>query len=336
MQRAQDFGITTELALFMTFLLGVMVGIGWTMEAVAVAVVIATLLGFKEELHRSLAHLDRRELLATLQLLLIAAVVLPLLPDRDLGPWQALNPRSIGLLVLLIAGTSYVGYFAMRWLGDRVGLLATAILGALVSSTAVTVSFGRMARKEPHRVALLGAGISLAAGVMAVRILIEVSLVNAALLPKLVPSIATLALVPLFAAGVIALRTPAPPTPSTVPLKNPIDLASALSYSAVLAGLFVLIRAVEAWFGKAGIYALAALSGITDVDAVSLSLAQATKGDLPLATGTTGILIAAMVNTAVKAVLATVIGGWPLARWCASILLAALGISVGIAFVVSI
>jgi uncharacterized membrane protein (DUF4010 family) len=339
--QSQDFGITTELTLMMTFMLGVMVGNDFAAEAVGVAVVMAALLGFKEELHRSLARLDRQELLATLQLLLIAVVVLPLLPNRNLGPWDALNPRSIGLLVLLIAATSYIGYFAMRLLGTRVGLLATATIGALVSSTAVTVSFGRMARRTQGSVAILGAGISLAAGTMAVRILAEVSIVNPALLPSLAPPIAVLAMVPLIAAGVIALRkepepqTPSTPSTSDVELKSPIELGSALGYGAVLAVLFVSIRAVEAWFGKSGIYILSALSGITDVDAVSLSLAQSAKVDLPLSVATAGILIAAMVNTLVKAILATVIGGWKLARWCASILLAALALSLAIAFCTS-
>ena len=334
-QNTQDFGITTELALLITFVLGALAGKGLASEAVAVAVVMTVLLGFKQELHQSLRHLDRRELIATLQLLLIAAVVLPLLPDRDLGPWSALNPRAIGLLVVLIAGISYMGYFAMRLLGARVGLLATAVLGALVSSTAVTVSFGRMARRGQGNFALLGAGISLASGTMALRILVEVSLVNPALLPSLVPPVAVLAVVPLVAAGAIVIRTKSVETSAEVELKNPIELGAALGYGAVFAVLFILIQAMEAWFGNAGVYALSAISGITDVDAVSLSLAQATKGDLPLVVGTTGILIAAMVNTAVKALLATVIGGWKLARWCASILLLALGLSLTTAFFTS-
>lgn len=334
-RNTQDFGITTELALLITFVLGALAGKGLASEAVAVAVVMTVLLGFKQELHKSLRHLDRRELIATLQLLLIAAVVLPLLPNRDLGPWSALNPRAIGLLVVLIAGISYVGYFAMRLLGARVGLLATAVLGALVSSTAVTVSFGRMARREQGNFALLGAGISLASGTMALRILVEVSLVNPALLPSLVPPVAVLAVVPLVAAGAIVIRTKSVETSAEVELKNPIELGAALGYGAVFAVLFILIQAMEAWFGNAGVYALSAISGITDVDAVSLSLAQATKGDLPLVVGTTGILIAAMVNTAVKALLATVIGGWKLARWCASILLLALGLSLTTAFFTS-
>jgi uncharacterized membrane protein (DUF4010 family) len=331
-RKAQDYGITSELALLLTFALGALAGKGWIAEAVASAVVTAALLGFKEELHKSLRILDRRELIATLQLLLIAAVALPLLPDRDLGPWNALNPRAIGWLVLLIAAISYAGYFAMRFFGARVGLLATAILGALVSSTAVTVSFGRMAKQGQSSIPLLGAGISLAAGTMAVRILLEVLVVNPALLQLLLPPIALLAVVPLVAAVAIALRKTPVDTSANIPLRNPIELGSALGFAAFLAILFILIRVLQSWFGDTGIYLLSALSGVSDVDAVSLSLAQATKGNLALSVGATGILIAALVNTVVKALLATLIGGWQLARWSATILMVSLLCSVITAF----
>ncbi|MFB2974995.1 MgtC/SapB family protein [Microseira sp. BLCC-F43] len=331
-RETQDFGITTELSLLITFVLGALAGSGFEEEALASAVVMTVLLGLKQELHHTLEQLDRRELIATLQLLIVAAVALPLLPDRNLGPWQALNPRTIGFLILLIAGISYIGYFAMRIFGTRVGLLATAVLGGLVSSTAVTLSYGRMARREQRNLALLGAGISLAAGTMAVRILVEVAIVNFSLLPWLVAPVAILAMVPLVAAVAIATRTPSSKSSAEVQLKNPVELGSALGFGAVLSLLFILVRAFESWFGNAGIYILSAISGITDVDAVSLSLAQATRTNLPLSVGATGILIAAMVNTVVKALLATFIGGWQLARWCATILLSALGLSLIAAF----
>jgi uncharacterized membrane protein (DUF4010 family) len=323
-KQSEDVGITTELSLLLTFALGALAGQGFLSEALATSVIVAVLLGFKQELHHSLEQLDRRELIATLKLLIIWVVALPLLPDADFGPWEAINPRKIGLLVLLIAGISYVGYFAMRWLGARVGILATAIIGALVSSTAVTVAFGRMARSRKGAHALLGAGISLAAGTMAVRILVEVAIVNSALLPQLILPIALLAVIPLIAAWGIATRIQTQDDAVEVSLKNPIELSSAISYAALLTGLFVLIHAIKAWFGDVGVYLLSAISGITDVDAVSLSLAQATRENLPLSVGATGILIAALVNTAVKAVLATAIGGWKLAKWCATILCASL------------
>lgn len=323
----QDFGITTELALLITFVLGALSGSGFEGEAVAVAVTTAALLGFKQELHHYLERLDRRELVATLQLLLIAAVALPLLPNQALGPWNALNPRAIGFLVLLIAGISYIGYFTMKVLGTRAGLLATAVLGGLVSSTAVTISFSQMAQRRQGSVAVLGAGISLAAGTMAIRILLAVGFVNPALLTTLIVPISVLAIVPLVAAGAIAFGKTPTESSAPVELRNPIELGSALIYGVVFSVLFVLIRAIETNFGQAGIYVLSAISGITDVDAVSLSLAQATLKDLPISVGAMGIMIAAMVNTLVKAAIATSIGGWRLARWCATILLSALGLS---------
>lgn len=326
-QQTQDFGITTELALLITFVLGVLAGQGLQLEALAAAVVTTVILGFKQELHTALERLDRKELTATIQLLIIVAVALPLLPNQDLGPWQALNPHAIGWLVLLIAGISYIGYFAIRWLGARVGLLATAIIGALVSSTAVTLSFSRMARQGQASIPLLGAGISLAAGTMALRILSEVTIVNSALLSQLALPIALLALIPLIAAGFIARQQSTPNVTTDVPLRNPIELGAALTYAAIMCALFILIRAMESWFGNAGVYILAAISGITDVDAVSISLAQSTKSSLPLSVGAAGILLAALVNTIVKAGLALVIGGWQLGRWCATILLSSLGAS---------
>lgn len=326
-KHTQDFGITTELALLITFVLGALSGSGFEGEAVAAAVTTAALLGFKQELHHYLERLDRRELVATLQLLLIAAVALPLLPNQALGPWNALNPRAIGFLVLLIAGISYIGYFTMKVLGTRAGLLATAVLGGLVSSTAVTISFSQMAQRRQGSVAVLGAGISLAAGTMAIRILLAVGFVNPALLTTLIVPISVLAIVPLVAAGAIAFGKTPTESSAPVELRNPIELGSALIYGVVFSVLFVLIRAIETNFGQAGIYVLSAISGITDVDAVSLSLAQATLKDLPISVGAMGIMIAAMVNTLVKAAIATSIGGWRLARWCATILLSALGLS---------
>jgi uncharacterized membrane protein (DUF4010 family) len=243
--KTEEFGITTELSVLITFVLGVLAGIGLVREALAVSVTVAVLLGFKQELHKSLKKLDRRELLATLQLLILAAIALPLLPDRNLDPWEALNPRSIGLLALLIAGISYLGYFAMRLFGTRAGLLATAIIGALVSSTAVTISFARMARKGQSSMAVLGAGISLASGTMAVRILVIVGIVNQALLALLAVPIALLAIVPLIAAVAIATRNARSESSVEIELRNPIELGSALIYAGGLSVLFILIHVME-------------------------------------------------------------------------------------------
>ena len=320
-----DFGTTTEIALLLTFALGALAVRGYESEAVAAAVVVAAVLGFKRELHRSLERLDRREIAATLQLLVIAAVVLPLLPDRELGPWQALNPRGIGVLVLLIAAISYVGWFLTRWLGARAGLLVTSVLGGLSSSTAVTAAYARMARSGDGDPTLLGAGIALAAGTMAVRLLVVVGAVELSLVPRIALPVAFLALVPVAAALLVARRHGSSKRGGAeVRLRNPLDLESALAWGATLSVIFVLVRGAQTWLGSAGVYAVSALSGVADVDAVSLSLARSAGAGVTLDVAANGILLAAFVNTAVKGVLAGAIGGRELALRCAPILGAAL------------
>ena len=326
-RQSHDFGATTEVALLITFVLGALSIRGFEAEAVAIAVVMTVLLGLKQELHQSLERLKRRELIATLQLLIIAAVALPLLPDRNLGPFDAINPRTIGLLTLLIAGISYVGYFAVRVFGPRVGILLTGLLGGLASSTAVTVALARMAKRRQAAAPLLAAGISLAAAVMAPRLLIEIAIINPSLIPRLMAPITPLALIPLVAAIGVVRQISSPKTSTQIELNNPVELGAALGYGALLTALFVLVRAAEAWFGGAGVYMLSAISGIADVDAVGISLAEAANRGSSLQIATTGIIIAALVNTGVKALLAALIGGWRLARWCVAILISAIGTS---------
>jgi uncharacterized membrane protein (DUF4010 family) len=332
-RRDEDYGTTTEVSVLLTFALGALVSLGLLIEAVAAAVVVAWALGFKEELHAWVQWLERRELKATLQLLLIAAVALPLLPNRELGPWQALNPRVIGLLVLLIAGISYVGYFAVRLLGPRFGLMITAFLGGLASSTAVTVAFARMARARTPGPALLGAGIALAAATMAPRLLFEVAVVNRSLVGAVALPIAVLGLVPLVAAAWVARDGSRPNAGGEVALRNPLELGPALVYGAALTLLFLGVRAADGWFGVGGVYAVTALSAIADVDAVAISLAHAATGDLAPEVAANAIVLAEVVNTASKAVLAAAIGGSAIARRCGAILGLALVGAIGVALV---
>ncbi|MEM9566773.1 MAG: MgtC/SapB family protein, partial [Cyanobacteria bacterium P01_E01_bin.34] len=319
-QASKDYGITTELTLLLTFNLGALAMLGWTVEVIGISIIISLLLGFKQELHYSLEQLDKQELAATLQLLLLAAVVLPLLPNQDLGPWQSINPRSIGILVLLIAGISYVGYFTMSYLGDRIGIAISGILGGLASSTALTVAFARMARTKTSLAPLLAAGIALATGMMVPRLWVELFAVNRLLLPQIVRPTVALALVTLVAAIVISCSMSKQFISTTLALDNPLQLQAVLGYAIILTLMFVLVGGTSHWLGNAGVYAIATVSGITDVDAVSLSIARATTHDLSLSTGSLGILLAVWSNTLVKVAIASVVGGKTLGRWCAGIL----------------
>jgi uncharacterized membrane protein (DUF4010 family) len=321
----RDFGMTTELALLTTFALGAAAVLGAPAEAAAAAIVMALLLGFKQEFHAAIEKLERHELLATLQLAAIAAVLLPLLPNRDLGPWGAVNPRVVGMLVLLIAGLSYIGYFAMRALGARFGLTLTALFGGLSSSTAVTVAYARRARTASGHRLVLGAGIALAAATMVPRLVVEIGAVNAVLLPALAPTFAALALVPLAAVAYLVTRPHGTPTAAELKLSNPLQLSAALGFGALLVVLFVAEEGLRRVLGDPGAYAIAAVAALVDVDAVSLAMAEAAaRGTLAAATAERAIAIAVLVNTAVKAALAAALGGAPMLRTASLVLAAAL------------
>lgn len=323
-RETRDFGMTTELALLTTFSLGAVSVLGAPFEAVAAAVVMSLLLGLKTEFHSAIERLERHELLATLQLLAIAIVLVPLLPDRELGPWQALNPRVIGLLVLLIAGLSYLGYFAVRLLGPRLGLLLTAVLGGLTSSTAVTVAYARRARLANTSHALLGVGIALAAATMTPRLAVEIATVNRALLADLWPTLAAVAVVPALG-GIVVLLRHARGGDAPIELKNPLQLKTALLFGVLLSLLFVASEGLQQWLGEPGLYAMAAIAGIADVDAVAITFAEsAARGSVAPEAAQRAIALAILVNTAAKAVLAAVLGGGPMLRSATALLGSAL------------
>jgi uncharacterized membrane protein (DUF4010 family) len=317
----RDFGMTTELALLTTFALGAAAALGAATEAAAAAIVMTLLLGFKQEFHTVIEKLERHELLATLQLAAIAAVLLPLLPNRDLGPWNAVNPRVVGVLVLLVAGISYVGYFAVRLLGARLGLMLTALFGGLSSSTAVTVAYARRARARDSNRLLLGGGIALAAATMAPRLVVELGAVNPALLRALAPTLAALTLVPLVAVVYLATRPRETLPADGLKLSNPLQLWSALVFGALLVVLFFAEEGLRLAFGDTGAYAIAAIAALIDVDAVSLAMAEAAaRGTLESATAERAIALAALVNTAAKAALAAALGGVPMLRTASLVL----------------
>lgn len=311
-KESQDAGLTTELALLVTPLLGAF-ATDHPLEATAAAAIAAALLGFKQELHGVLDRLGRQELLASLQLLIVAVVILPLLPDQNLGPWATLNPRTIGWLVLLLLGVSYVGYFAVRLIGSGRGLLLTALLGGIASSTAVTLDYARLSKQNPDAARLLSAGIALACAMLAPRIAIVIGAIQPALLPAIALPLLMLGLVPLLYAAWIARQSITAPSIDGVRITNPFAIGAALAMAAAITVLSVAIGGAEALLGNAGTYAIAGLSGILDVDAVSVAMAGS-AGAITLTVAANGILLAVIVNTLAKAAMALATGTPELGR----------------------
>lgn len=309
LRRADDAGITSVVAGLLVFVLGVMAGVGHTTEAAAAAVVTTLLLGYKQLLHRLISALELEELHAGLKLLLISVVLLPILPNHGYGPWQALNPYEIWWMVVLIAGISFTGYVAMKVGGPERGAMFTGLFAGLASSTALTLHFSRLAHKEQAMAPALATGILLACGTMSLRMVLVAGAFNWRLVPPMLGPALVMAVVAYLPVAFYWFSLERASTQAAAPLRNPLELRSALAFGALLAAVMFLAKALQAWFGEAGVLALAGVSGIADVDAITLSLARMNLHDLALRVAVTGVVLAAAVNSVVKGGMAAAIGG---------------------------
>jgi len=308
----RDVGVTTVVAALVTFALGALAVLGYTKEAAAGAVVTTALLSLKPVLHGWLRRIESLQLFAGIKLLLISVVVLPVLPDHGYGPWRALNPYQIWWMVVLIAAISFAGYVAMRAAGVRRGVLLTGLLGGLASSTATTVTLARLQRGTDLR-ALLAAGIVAASAIMFPRILLEVAVVNRTLLTPLVFPLALMTAITVGSALWLARHSRTSRTEPIPQVRNPMELIPALQFGLFLALVMLLTHGLNEWLGERGLYLLAAISGVADVDAITLSLANLARGSTETDAMWRGIILAAMVNTIFKGMLATFIAGRALA-----------------------
>lgn len=307
-RQTSDFGITTELALLLTFLLGSLCAIGLVEIAVPAAVIAAFLLSLKPLLHGWLERLQQRELFAILQMLLISVVLLPLLPNEGIGPGNVINPYLVGWMVVLITGISFVGYFAIKVLGSHRGILLTGLLGGLASSTAVTLSLSRIGKVQQQGHKLLVAAILLAAGTMFPRMLLEVAVLNQELLRSLFWPLTAMMLVTYVGVFYLIRRARQGAKAVHIGIDNPFDIVTALKFAALLVVILILAHYAHKYFDALGIYAVAAISGLTDVDAITLSLAKMSVNGLSNTVAVPAILLAASVNTAVKVGLVATLG----------------------------
>lgn len=331
--RRGELGMTTEVAALVTFALGALATLGREKEAVFGAVVTTALLGFKPLLHAWLERIGRAELEAALKFLLISAAVLPNLPDRGYGPWEALNPYHIWWMVVLIAGISFAGYLAVKALGAKGGILVTGLLGGLVSSTAVTLAMARADQRAPRAWLLHAASIVVASTVMFPRILVEVSAVNPALLGRLAPAFGAAVLVGGLAAWLMTRSAPPDGAAQAPAFRNPLELAAALFFGAMLAAVTLASVALKQQYGAGGVYFTALTAGLMDVDAITLSLSRLAKdGAIESQTAANGIMAAAAANQASKAVLAAAVSSPRLGLSAAAALAASLVAGAGVLY----
>lgn len=309
--RGEEEGITTEVAALLVPLLGAMVV--WDEPAIAAAlgVVTALVLALKPGLHDLARRMSAEDLRATLEFAIITAVILPLLPNRGFGPFGVLNPAQIWLLVVLVSGIGFLGYVLMKVLGAEEGIGLTGFLGGLVSSTATTISFASRSKTSAGLSSALAQGILLAAAVMFPRMLIEVAVVNAALLSSVIIPLGAMLIAAAIVVAVLWHRRTSheQPDAARVKLGNPLRWQTAVTFALVFAVVLVAVRAANEYLGSAGVYVASVLTGLTDVDSITLTVADLSLvGELENHVASLAIAIAALVNTTVKGVMVISLG----------------------------
>jgi uncharacterized membrane protein (DUF4010 family) len=318
-----DHGITTEIALVLTFALGALAGSGGEDVAVPAAVVVTVLLAFKPPLHRWVSGLEQPEFYGAIRLLVMSLVVLPILPNRGYGPWEALNPYVVWLMVVLISALSFAGYMAVKYAGPRWGLIVTGLMGGLASSTAVTVTMARLGKGGGDVLPSAATAAVASSTVVYVRLLV----VSAAFAPALAWTMApVLSAMAATGAACTAFMWPRGQAGGGNAMADmePFSLRTPLRFAAVLAVVMVASAGLQAWLGDAGLLLVSAVAGVTDVDAPTLTAAERVAEGLAPTVGALAILLATGVNILAKFTIVASVGGRAMAKRVAPGLLLAL------------
>ncbi len=314
--RDPDPGITTDVAVLLMYGVGALVVVGPVPVAVAVGGGVAVLLHFKLEMHRFAKRLGDADLRAIMQFALITCIILPILPDEQYGPppLNVFNPFETWLLVVFIVGMSLGGYIAYKFLGRDAGILLGGVLGGLVSSTATTLSYARQARNEPRLLQPAAVVIMIASTVVFVRVLVEVAVVaRSILIQTLVPAVIVMALMAIPALFVWrGVRREHGELPEQ---GNPTELKSAVLFAGLYLLVLLALAAAKEFIGQGALYPVAILSGLTDMDAITLSTGRmAQNGSLAGEQAWRLILTAFLANLVFKAGLAGMLGSRQLLR----------------------
>lgn len=302
-------GGTGFAAALLTVLVGALIGDGQARAAVMVTMLAVVLLGLKEPIHAWTRRFTPADIRAALQFVAITGIVLPLVPDRAYGPAGTINPHKIWLMVVLISGLGFAGYVAMRVLGARAGITATALLGGLASSTASTLAFARRSREEPALAGHHAFAAVTACTVMLPRVALTIFVFSPALARELAAPLALMAAPALIFASLFWLRRPSAAEVAAPAVGNPLGLAIAIKFAALYALIDLLVKLALAQEWSVGLLPLSFVSGLTDMDAISLSVAQSVRdAALDPAFAARAVLIAAAANSLLKAALAVSLG----------------------------
>ncbi len=334
---AKSPGSTSFAASLLTLMVGALVAWEHTQTAVVVAALTMVLLGVKKPLHAWTRGFTPDDIRGTLQFVAITGVVLPLVPNRAFGPFDGFNPYSTWLMVVLISGLGFTGYIAMRLLGARAGILLTSLLGGLASSTASTLAFSRRSKEEPRLSADYAFAVVAACTVMLPRVVVVIFLFSPALALEIMPAFGVMMLPALVygawhwfshRAGKDEVDSPT--------MANPLSLTTAIKFALLYAVIAFMVKAATHLDWQAGLLPLSFVSGLTDMDAISLSMADnLNTATVTLQLAARAVIIAAVANSLLKAGLAAGLGSPLLRNRAAGVLVATALVGSAAAFILA-
>ena len=339
--RQGSLGLTTEVAAIVTFLAGAVAGYGGLTIATAVGVATTALLAAKPYTQEFISRLDRQDVEATIQFAVMAALILPILPREALGPapFDAASPFKVGLMVVFILGLSFLGYVLIKFVGARRGIGLTGILGGLVSSTAVTLTMSERSKSSAGLVRALAMAVLLAWTIMYGRVLVEIGVVNSGLLPETIIPIGVGGAIVAAWAAFVAIRrndTVDDQDADDERFSNPFSLGPAFQFGLLYGIVLIGSKALSMYLGETGVYVGALASGVADVDAITLSMAELSRGngELSDSTAANAIVLAAASNTLVKGGLVWTISSAGMRKLVAPAVVGAVVASVALTFLV--
>lgn len=301
-----DIDATTEVAAIVVIGAGVLAGIGQLRLSAALTTLTVLLLAEKPRLHGFIARLDEPTMLAAARFAVMSIVILPLLPEGPFGPGPGFKPRELWMLVLLFSGMSFVGYIAQRMSGAA-GYPLTGLLGGLVSSTSVTLTFARLSKSHPQQAGPLATGAVAASTVLFLRVAVAVAVLDATLLPVLARFLAAPFLAAIVALG-LAWRSLRGSDVEPSQLKNPLQLRNAIEMALLFQVVLFAVFYMRGWVGDAGMLASGFVLGLTDVDALTLSMTRSVASGTTIESACRAITAGIIANSLMKAGIAVVIG----------------------------
>lgn len=317
----RDVEATTEVAALVVLGAGVLGGLGEARLSAALTTVTVFVLAEKPRLHRLVGKLDDPTMLAAARFAVMSAVILPLLPEGPFGPGPGIRPRELWMLVLLFTGMSFVGYIAQRLTGAA-GYPLTGLLGGLVSSTSVTLTFARLSKSRKSQDTPLAVGVVAASAVMFVRVAVAVAVLNVALLPVLARYVAAPVIVAAVAI-VLAWRWLRGSKAEPAELRNPLQFRAAIEMALLFQAVLFAVHYMREWVGETGLLATGFVLGLTDVDALTLSMSRSARTGTSIDAASRAIAMGIVANSLMKAAIAFGVGSGAF-RWQAGAALLAM------------